>query len=145
MKRVRIKSKDLPVDYPVSKKDAVEKCKTDEYTFYTINGVPSFFEYDNTTLPTLKCLLQQLILPTVTVDMGAVRFVVNGADIMGPGITAFSAGVNEGDYVVVVDETHGKPLAVCKSLISSEHFMKGMGGKVLANVHYVGDKLWNVL
>jgi len=145
MKRVRIKSKDLPVDYPVSKKDAVEKCRTEEYTFYTVNGVPLFFEHGDDTLPTLKCLLQQLLLPTVTVDMGAVRFVVNGADVMGPGVTAFSAGITANDYVVVIDETHGKPLAVCRSLIGTDEFERGMSGKILTNIHYVGDKLWNVL
>tara|TARA_A100001015_G_C14909871_1_gene679989 strand:+ start:771 stop:1208 length:438 start_codon:yes stop_codon:yes gene_type:complete len=145
MKRVRIKSKELPYNYPVSKKDAVEKCITEDYVVYTVNGAPLFFECNSEVIPTIKCLLKEPLLATVTVDMGAVRFVVNGADIMGPGITSFTESVREGDYVAIVDETHGKVLSVCKSLIDGDTFVVGTKGKVLQNVHYVGDKLWNLL
>ena len=76
--------------------------------------------------------------------MGAVRFVINGADIMRPGITSFDEGIQKNDFVVVVDETHNKPLAVCVSLFSSEELLGVDSGKVLKNIHYVGDKLWNL-
>lgn len=104
---------------------------------------PLFFYEGERLVPTLRLLLDDLILPVVVVDMGAVRFVTNGADVMRPGITSVDDGIDRGDFVVVVDETYGKPLAVCESLLCSEDLRAADSGKVLRNVHYVGDKLWN--
>ncbi len=74
--------------------------------------------------------------------MGAVKFVVNGADIMRPGIVEI-ADVNEGEYVVIVDENNRKALAVGIALYSGEEMKQKDGGKVIKNIHYVGDELWN--
>src|SRR5262245_30001988 len=49
--------------------------------------------------------------PSVTVDMGAIRFVCNGAKVMRPGITNFES-FKKGNIVVIKDQTHGKALAV---------------------------------
>ena len=81
----------------------------------------------------------------VTVDMGAVRFVVNGADIMAPGIVDVDPGIEEGDIVWMRDVNNGKPLAVGISLAAGSD-IKGMGkGKAVKNIHWVGDKLWTAL
>lgn len=102
-----------------------------------------FFDGDR-LVPCLRLLLERPFLKSVTVDMGAVRFVTNGADVMRPGVTRVDEGIQKGDFVVVVDETHGKPLAVCEALLSGPDIMAADGGKVLRNLHYVGDKLWDV-
>ena len=104
----------------------------------------TFFMQEGKPVPTLKLILKENILKTVTVDMGAVKFVAGGADVMRPGIKAIDAGVNNGDFAVVVDETHKKPLAVCQALFSGEDMMKLEKGKVLKSVHHVGDELWNM-
>ena len=75
--------------------------------------------------------------------MGAIRFVSNGADIMSPGIVAASEGVEAGDIVLIIDETHGKPLAIGVSLISGEEMVANDSGKAVATKHYVGDDIWN--
>jgi PUA-domain protein len=94
-------------------------------------------------LPHLKLLLKNNnILPKVTVDMGAVKFVVNGADIMRPGITNVE-DFSKDDLVVIIDETHSKPLSVCKALFSSDEIKEMKTGKVLQNLHYIGDEYWN--
>ena len=76
--------------------------------------------------------------------MGAVRFVVNGADIMRPGIVEIQAGIEKDDFVAVVDKNNKKPLAVGIALYSSEEMRVMASGKVIKNIHYVGDELWRM-
>jgi PUA-domain protein len=107
-----------------------------------VQGRPMFFLHEGKPVPTLRLLQQRQFLKTVTVDMGAVRFVAQGADVMRPGITIFD-DVAAGEFVTVVDETHRKPLAVCECLISAEELKSMKSGKALKNLHYVGDAIWN--
>ncbi len=78
----------------------------------------------------------------VTVDMGAVRFVTNGADVMGPGITEADDGISEGDMVWIRDEKNRVPLAVGIALRDTEGIRSKEKGKAIRMLHYVGDKLW---
>ena len=104
-----------------------------------------FFKLDGKILPTLKLLLKKEInIKTITVDMGAVKFVTNGADIMRPGIVHIEDEIEEGDFVRIVDETHHKPLAIGKVLFNSEQMRAAVHGKVIENVHYIGDEIWNL-
>jgi PUA domain protein len=76
------------------------------------------------------------------VDKGAIRFVVKGADIMRPGVTACE-DFQEDDFVVVVDEAYSKPLAIAKSIYDSKTTKEMEEGKVFFNVHHIGDNIWN--
>lgn len=108
------------------------------------NGDIIFFESENRFFPTLYALLSgMIVIPRVSVDMGAVRFIVNGADIMRPGITAVDDGISEGSIVAIVDETHGKALAVGVSKMSSEDLRAASKGKVVMTIHHINDDLWN--
>jgi len=99
---------------------------------------------DDKPFPTLKAALSnQIDGKTVTVDMGAIKFVSNGADIMSPGIVDASEGVEPGDIVLIIDETHGKPLAIGVSLIKGEEMVENDSGKAVETKHYVGDDIWN--
>ncbi|WP_053947216.1 RNA-binding protein [Halolamina sediminis] len=77
----------------------------------------------------------------VTVDAGAVSFVSNGADVMRPGITEADETIEEGDLVVIVEESHGKALAVGRALVDGEE-MAGESGKVIESLHHVGDDVY---
>ncbi|WP_435127351.1 RNA-binding protein [Halobaculum sp. D14] len=77
----------------------------------------------------------------VTVDAGAVSFVSDGADVMRPGITEADDSIDEGDLVVVAEETHGKALGVGRALVDGEE-MTGDSGKVVTSLHHVGDDLY---
>lgn len=77
----------------------------------------------------------------VTVDAGAISFVSDGADIMRPGITDANSAIEEGDLIVVEEEQHGKALAVGRALTSGDD-MVGNSGKVVENLHHVGDELY---
>ena len=102
-----------------------------------------YFMYDDGIwYPSLKLLINNpTLLPSVTVDKGAIKFVVNGADIMRPGITKVEI-FNKDDFVVVIDENFSKPLAVGRAIFSSRDLMDQKGGKVVKNIHFVGDEFW---
>ena len=81
--------------------------------------------------------------PNVTVDMGAVKFMCNGANVMRPGIknhTVFS----KDEIVCIVEESQHKFLAVGKSLIDSSEMEQMTKGEVLKNLHYISDKYWEI-
>lgn len=79
----------------------------------------------------------------VVVDAGAVRFVVNGADIMKPGIVSADPEIAAGDLVVIVEVRHKKPLAIGRALVTGTE-MKGEG-KAVKSLHHVGDLIWKGL
>jgi len=78
----------------------------------------------------------------VTVDMGAVKFVYNGADVMGPGIVGCDVGIREGDLVWVRDERNLRPLSVGRALVDAATISRKEKGKAVAALHHVGDRLW---
>lgn len=77
----------------------------------------------------------------VRVDMGAVKFVCNGAKVLRPGIVEFGA-FKKGDIVTVKDQAHNKVLAVGIALEDSESAKAMAKGYVVDNLHYISDKAW---
>ena len=80
----------------------------------------------------------------VTVDMGAVPFVYNGADVMAPGIVDADPGIQSGDLVWVRDEKNRRPLAVGRALMDGPTMAREERGKAIATLHHVGDDLWRL-
>ena len=107
-----------------------------------VNSQPFYLFIKNVWVPSLRLLLKKIVLPKVVVDKGAIRFVINGADVMRPGITTCEP-FEKNDVVVIVDETLGKPIAVGEALFSSQDLLAKAEGKVIKNLHYVGDEYWN--
>ncbi|OYT31975.1 RNA-binding protein [Candidatus Woesearchaeota archaeon] len=125
-----------------SKKDKIEITEKNNIKIILKEGKPIFFYHKEEIVPTIKLLQENNFLKTITIDMGAVRFVANGADVMRPGITRIKEGIEKGENVAVTDEKYNKIIAVCKTLYSGEEIKKMDKGKVLENLHYVGDKIW---
>jgi len=110
---------------------------------YLSEGIIVFFELEGRIFPALRSVLDGLVqIPQVVVDMGAVKFVVNGADVMRPGVTKVDDGIIQGSIVSIVDEKHGKPLAIGVSTMSSDDMRNAVSGKVVLSKHHVGDELW---
>ncbi len=100
---------------------------------------------DEIPFPTIKGALElEITKKYVVVDMGAVKFVAKGADVMSPGIVDADSGIQEEDFVIIVDETHRKPLAIGKAIISGHEMVEKNEGKAVKAIHYIGDKLWNL-
>ena len=81
--------------------------------------------------------------PKLVVDMGAVPYVCNGADIMAPGVRRIEGQFVKNKPILIVDEKFRKPFAIGLSLFGSEKMKKLEHGKLVKNLHYVGDRLWN--
>ena len=79
--------------------------------------------------------------PYVTVDMGAVKFVCKGANVMRPGIIKFS-DFESGEIVCVIEESQNKFLAVGKAEMSSKEAQDVSKGEVIKNMHYISDDFW---
>jgi PUA-domain protein len=118
----------------------IETVKDAEIIF--VDGVPIAFRKKGELIPVLTNKVALDSMPRIVVDMGAVPHVAGGADIMAPGIRSISESVLEKNLVVVVDEKHGKYLAVGKALLDAGLMRTTKHGKVVSNVHYVGDPIW---
>lgn len=79
--------------------------------------------------------------PSVTVDMGAVKFVCKGANVMRPGITGHGE-FGAGQVVCVREERHGKYLSVGTASMPSSEARDAGRGEVVRNIHYVSDRIW---
>ena len=81
--------------------------------------------------------------PAVTVDMGAVKFMCKGANLMRPGIKKFTE-FEEGKIVCIVEESQHKFLAVGKATVSSSELDKMEKGEIVKNMHYISDMFWEM-
>ena len=79
--------------------------------------------------------------PAVTVDMGAVRFVCKGANVMRPGITSMGE-FGAGDIVCVREESRGKYLAVGTAAVSGAEAAALERGQAVTTLHYISDRYW---
>jgi PUA-domain protein len=121
----------------------VEVVEADVGKIYLVCGRPLFFKAGEKVLPTLFFNEFASQAPKIVVDMGAIPYVCKGADVMAPGIVRVEGVFSKGDVVLVVDEKHGKSLALGESLYDSENAKKVRKGPVLRNLHFVSDKIWN--
>jgi PUA-domain protein len=124
-------------------KSLVETVEGEFGELLLLEGIPVLFRIGDVVLPTLLATDVLAHLAKVVVDMGAVRFVCNGADVMAPGIRRYEGNFAKGDVVVVVDEKFGKPLSLGEILYSSEEVKGIKQGPVIKTRHYVSDKVWN--
>jgi PUA domain protein len=127
----------------ITKKDNAERVDEDGRQVVIVNGQRALFYHEGKPYPTLRLLLTRDILPKIVVDMGAIKFVTSGADVMRPGIRVIPPDLAAGAPVVIVDEKHGKPLAVGLMMVDSAAMAAATSGKVIKNIHFVGDALWN--
>lgn len=123
----------------------LEKITLDEYSLILVDGKPLLFEIEGHLFPTVRGALEmELQKRLVTVDKGAIRFVSNGADIMAPGVVEADPEIKEGDLVIIVEETHRKPLAIGRALMDGPQMVEADSGKAIKSITHVGDKLWNM-
>uniref|UniRef100_A0A7R9WLD1 PUA domain-containing protein n=1 Tax=Craspedostauros australis TaxID=1486917 RepID=A0A7R9WLD1_9STRA len=123
---------------------------------------PAFYQHrDGPILPTLRLVHKypSLKFTSVTVDKGAIPFVLGGANIMCPGLTnpggAMPAdgeekdddgfelpGLSKGDGVVVFAEGKENALAIGVMTMSSKEIREKNKGAGIETVHFLGDGLY---
>ena len=81
-------------------------------------------------------------MPIVEVDTGAIKFIINGANLMCQGISSVSGDVEEDTPVLILAQGKKLPLAVGITRMSGNDIQtinKGIGVEIL---HVLGDGLW---
>lgn len=129
----------------VESKANVEAVETGKGEVLLVNRRPLLFRCGEDVYPTL--LFQEILskLPKVIVDMGAIRHVCNGADVMAPGIVRFEGEFTKDSLVLIVDVKHAKQLALGEIQFDSEAVKNVKKGVVVKTVHYVSDDIWNAI
>ena len=151
MKQVTLSKKDIKgLNSEISKVYGVEDyfardafLKLVDNTFIIKDDEVAFFYKEDLLLPSLKLVLKKNFLKNVIIDMGAVPFIAKGSDLMRPGVVGVDPYVEEGSIVAIVDEKNMAPIAIGQSLFSKDEMQEMETGKVVLNVHYVGDDVWN--
>ena len=86
------------------------------------------------------------MMPRVTVDKGAIKFVLKGADVMCPGLTSAGADCSvelpELAPVAVFAEGKEHALAVGFTKMSTKDIRNIKKGVGIEAVHFCGDQLW---
>jgi len=106
------------------------------------NGV-KILKTNNDYIPFLSEINLLEKFPYVRVDMGAVKFMCKGANVMRPGIKNYNEFEKE-KIVCIIEESQHKFLAVGKSLVSSSEIEKMEKGEIIKNLHYISDKFWEI-
>lgn len=123
--------------------DAVDRAESPDFDLLFVGNDILGLILDGKAFLTLRGVLRyEPIKRFVTVDMGAVPFIANGADCMGPGIVEADPEIAEGDFVWIRDIKNRRPLAVGISLRSGTDLVNKLPGKAIRTLNTVGDKLW---
>jgi len=126
--------------------DMIEVIETNaDVSLFLVNKKMLLLDTGDWVFPTLQGAIQ-FPFPErrVVVDAGAIPYVVNGADVMRPGIVSVSDDVKADSPVQIVDERHGKPLAIGIALFDAPDIRARTSGKMCKNIHHVGDEIWNI-
>ena len=127
------------VEFPKMKNVKVHQI-LDDAQIITGDGL-KILKVDEDYLPFLSEIEMLERFPTVTVDMGAVKFMCKGANLMRPGIKKFTE-FEKDKIVCIVEESQHKFLAVGKSLVSSSELETMEKGEIIKNMHYISDRFW---
>lgn len=136
----------------ISKNDQVlvgEFDKTTQILF--VNGKPRFIRREKLIFPLVITLYElsdkedlRKWKRRVVVDQGAVPHILNGADVMAPGIVDADEEIKEGDFVFVVEEQYGRPLAIGIALMDGKTMKEKPKGKAVKVIHHAKDKIWEL-
>jgi PUA domain protein len=125
-------------------KERIEIARIEKFTVVLINGEADLFIIDGEPFFTIKGIMKYSPKEQfVTIDMGAVKHIANGADTMTPGIVDADINIEKGDTVWIRDEKNNRPLAVGIALMDGLKMVEKKQGKAIHSIHHIGDDLWN--
>jgi len=124
----------------------IEYLSIDSISVYVLNNKPILIEMGDKLYPTINILNRvKECLPKIVVDQGAIPHIINGADVMAPGISQIIGDFKENSIVQIVEKSHNMVIAIGVSIFSSDAIRNMRRGKVIINIHHVNDKLWETL
>lgn len=83
------------------------------------------------------------LFPSVTIDEGALKYIIKGADVMRPGISKYDDWGEPGRLVVVREDKKGRAAAVGRTAVKSSEMAELKKGNCIKNLHHAGDKFWD--
>ncbi|ASJ17281.1 RNA-binding protein [Thermococcus chitonophagus] len=136
----------------LKKKDDVKVAEFDKTTeIIIVNDKPMFIRRKDLIFPLVIALYNlsdeedlRKWPRRVVVDEGAVPHILNGADVMAPGIVDADENIREGDFVFIVEENYGRPLAIGIALMSGKAMKERDRGKAVKVIHHARDKIWQI-
>ena len=140
--------KDFTSKYPSSAEllnsvKHLEELVIDDVAVFFADGKPWIIRTKMGLLPSLKFDAVLNALPRIIVDMGAVPHVANGAQIMRPGISQIEGRFVKDALIVILDEKYRKTIALGIADVDSNTMQSMSRGRVISNIHYVSDLIWN--
>jgi PUA domain protein len=136
---LKIVSERWGMEFPKIKNLKVHQI-TNDAQIITGQGI-KILKIDDDYLPFLSETETLEKFPNVTVDMGAVKFMCKGANLMRPGIKKFTE-FEKDKLVCIIEESQHKFLAVGKAMVSSSELEEMEKGEVIKNMHYISDNFW---
>jgi PUA domain protein len=136
---LKIVTEQWGIEFPKIKNLKVHQISNDAQII-TGNGI-KILKIENDYLPFLSEVEMLKKFPNVMVDMGAIKFMCKGANVMRPGIKKFTE-FEKDKLVCIIEESQHKFLAVGKSMVSSLELENMDKGEVVRNLHYISDKFW---
>lgn len=130
------------VECSIVKPKSILGIKIKKGELIVVNNIPLLIRYKDYIVPHLKSLSYFSGLKKIVVDMGAINSILNGADVMRPGIVSWDENIVINDIVAVCIEKHGTPIAIGISLVSGNNISKINKGRVVKNLHHLKDKYW---
>lgn len=106
-----------------------------------------FNHFEGQWYPTMQLLHKYpKMLPQLQVDRGAIKFVLNGADIMCPGLTSKGARMevelDEGRLVAIMAEGKEHAMSIGHLKMSTADIRSINKGIAVETLHYLNDPLW---
>jgi PUA domain protein len=130
-------------NYDVEVKGKMERFEFEDLAVITVDKEPLILEYEGRYYFTVYGVLKfKPEKGKVVVDKGAMPYIMNGADVMKPGIVEVDEGIKAGDFVYVAVEEKLTPIAVGIALVDGVE-MKGGKGKAVKNIHHLKDDIWD--
>ncbi len=136
--------------YGVSvEKGSIDRVEAGSLNVLLYNGEPVFIECEGGIYFTVYGVMK--FRPEkwrVVVDRGAMPYIMNGADVMKPGILWADEGIKKGDFVYVTVEGKESPIAVGIAMCDGKEMTEGekstRRGRAVKNIHHLKDKIWNM-
>ena len=131
------------VHLDVPRSAQVEILEPDEETkFVIVDGRFTFVSAGDGYFPFVGSPEAVGLFPSVTIDEGALKYIIKGADVMRPGITKYDDWGDAGRLVVVREDKKGRAAAVGRAMTTSAEMAELKKGNCVKNLHHAGDKFW---
>lgn len=141
-KETKVIIKQLKETTGIEIKGEMERVEFNDEVVILVDGEPIILEYEEKYYFTVYGLLKfRPERGKIVVDKGAMPHIINGADVMKPGIIYADESIKKGEFVYVVVEEKETPLAVGIALVDGKE-MKNGKGKAVRNIHHLKDKIW---